>query len=143
MSPSNLENNPGILCSEGCFPVHQLLCEQCLCNTKPIFARWGSTPILPNISCRDGFTFLRNAEKAASFLLQEDQRTPLPQYKSMYIIFTFPRYVSCRSFSASICNSLQLFLYSCSRVYRSNRFFGCSFHAVVSIFFISLFHVGV
>ena len=34
------------------------------------------------------------------------------------------------------------FLYSCSRVYRSNRFFGCPFHAVVSIFFISLFHVG-
>ena len=109
MSSSNLEKNPGILCSEGCFLVHQLLCEQCLCNTKPILARCGSTPIPLNISCGDGFAFLRNAEKAASFLLQEDQRTPLPQYRPMYIIFTFPRYVSCRSFSASICNSLQLF----------------------------------
>ncbi len=63
MSPSNLENNPGILCSEGCFPVYQLLCEQCLCNTKPNFARWGSTPIPLNISCGDGCALLRNIKE--------------------------------------------------------------------------------
>ena len=42
----------------------ELLCEQCLCYTKPIFARWGSTPPPLNISCGDGCAFLRTLKKS-------------------------------------------------------------------------------
>ena len=38
-------------------PNDELLCEQCLCNTKTKNARWGSTPIPLNISCGDGYAF--------------------------------------------------------------------------------------
>lgn len=98
MSPSNLENNPGILCSEGCFPVLQLLCEQCLCNTKPIFARCGSIPIPLNISCGDGCAFLRTLKKS-------DTSYPVSLQYRYGLMLLIPYYFDASSHSVDVASS--------------------------------------
>ena len=75
--------------------ISQLLSEQCLCNTKPIFARWGSTPIPLNTSCGDGCAFLRTLKKS-------DTSYPVSLQYRYGLVLLIPYYFDASSHSVDV-----------------------------------------